>query len=201
MNDLADRIIGLYERHARAWAQARGTGLIEESWLARFGEHLRPGADLLDLGCGPGQPVARYFAEKGFKVTGVDGSPTMIELFRRNLPGHDAVVADMRSLRLERRFAGLLAWDSFFHLSHDDQRAMFRVFESHAAAAAPLLFTSGPAHGESVGELNGEPLYHASLAPEEYIDLLTASGFELIAHVAQDPACGGRTVWLARQPG
>jgi hypothetical protein len=26
-----------------------------------------------------------------------------------------------------RRFGGILAWDSFFHLRHEDQRVMFRI--------------------------------------------------------------------------
>ena len=199
MSDLADRIIGLYERHAIAWSKARGTRLIEEPWLARFCDGLAAGSTLLDLGCGPGRPIASWLSTQGFRVTGVDSSPAMIELFRRNAPGQEALLADMRSLDLGRRFDGLLAWDSFFHLSHDDQRCMFGVFERHAAPGARLLFTSGPAHGEAVGQLEGEALYHASLSPQEYRDLLCAAGFEVLSHVAEDPTCGGRTVWLARQ--
>ena len=43
--------------------------------------------------------------------------------------------ADMRRLALGRRFAGLIAWDSFFHLRPQDQRAMFPIFAAHAAPA------------------------------------------------------------------
>ena len=39
----------------------------------------------------------------------------------------------MRELALGRKFSGILAWDSFFHLRHDDQRRMFPVFRQHAA--------------------------------------------------------------------
>jgi cyclopropane fatty-acyl-phospholipid synthase-like methyltransferase len=199
MSDLPDRIIGLYQRHASAWAKARGTKLIEDSWLDRFSEGLAPGAALLDLGCGPGQTIARYLADHGFRITGVDASRAMIDLFQGNLPGHEAVVADMRSLDLGRRFAGVLAWDSFFHLSHEDQRAMFPVFARHATPGARLIFTSGPSHGDAVGEFRGEPLYHASLAPEEYRELLRANGFEVVSHIPDDPNCGGHTVWLAQR--
>ncbi|MFY9658132.1 MAG: hypothetical protein WAK01_16395 [Methylocystis sp.] len=41
-------------------------------------------------------------------------------------------------------------------------------------AGERMMFTSGPAHGEAVGELYGEPLYHASLNPTEYRALLAA---------------------------
>jgi hypothetical protein len=123
----------------------------------------------------------------------------MIELARGNFPGGRWQIADMRTLSLGQRFQGVIAWDSFFHLTFDDQRRMFPVFAAHAAPGAPLWFSSGPRHGEAIGNLHGEPLYHASLDPEEYRTLLAANGFSVVAHVAEDPACGGHTVWLARR--
>jgi len=60
------------------------------------------------------------------------------------------------------------------------------------------MFTSGTSHGTAMGLLHGDPLYHASLDPEEYRALLAANGFELIAHLAEDPECGHRTIWLAQ---
>jgi hypothetical protein len=105
----------------------------------------------------------------------------------------------MRRLALGRRFDGLLAWNSFFHLTREDQRAMFPVFAAHASPGAALMFTSGPSDGEAIGSFEGEPLYHASLAPEEYRALLAGHGFAVVAHVAEDAGCGGLTIWLARK--
>ncbi|WP_407146461.1 class I SAM-dependent methyltransferase [Bradyrhizobium sp. ORS 86] len=138
-------------------------------------------------------------AERGLHVTGVDSSPTFVSLCRQRLPGHEFLVADMRSLALARRFDGLLAWDSFFHLAPDDQRRMFDVFARHAAPSAVLMFNSGPSHGESIGAYRGDPLYHARLSADEYTALLDGFAFEVIAHAVEDWASGGgRTVWLAR---
>jgi hypothetical protein len=123
----------------------------------------------------------------------------MISLCRARLPEHAWVVADMRSLSLRRAFDGILAWDSFFHLKPDDQRQMFAVFATHAADTALLMFNSGPAHGEGIGAYRGDPLYHASLDPDEYRRLLAANDFEVVDHVVEDPQAGGRTVWLARR--
>ena len=72
---------------------------------------------------------------------------------------------------------------------------MFAVFERHAAPGALLMFNTGPDHGEAIGEFEGDPLYHASLARADYESLLAQSGFRVIARVASDPAAGGRTVW------
>ena len=74
----------------------------------------------------------------------------------------------------------------------------FAIFRGHAAPNAALMFTSGPAHGEAVGTFEGEPLYHASLAADEYRCLLGRNGFDVVQHVVEDPACGGHTVWLAQ---
>jgi cyclopropane fatty-acyl-phospholipid synthase-like methyltransferase len=137
-------------------------------------------------------------AQRGLRVTGVDSSPTMISLCRSRLPDCEWIVADMRTLSLGRRFDGIVAWDSFFHLDHDDQRRMFDVFAKHAAAGASLMFNAGPHHGEAIGEYRGDPLYHASLAPDEYAALIDRFGFELIEHAANDTRAGGRTAWLCR---
>lgn len=197
----SDDIVGIYERHAREWVEDRNRQpkFIEKSWLDRFAVLVRPGGTILDVGCGPGKPMAAYLLALGFDVCGVDSSPTMISLARANFPNRDWVVADMRGLTLGKPFAGVMAWDSFFHLSYDDQRRMFPIFRNHAAPGAPLLFTSGPQHGEAIGSFRGEPLYHASLAPDEYRSLLAANDFSLIAEKMEDPECGGHSVWLARR--
>jgi SAM-dependent methyltransferase len=201
MQELADRIIEHYERHARAWdADRRMAEWNDKPWHERFVAALPSAASILDLGCGSGVPIAQYMAECGFHITGIDSSPTLISLCRERLCDQEWIVEDMRSLQLPRRFDGILAWDSFFHLRPGDQRRMFNVFARHAAPSAVLMFNSGPAHGEAAGEYRGDPLYHASLCADEYRDLLGRIGFEVIAHAVEDwQAGGGRTVWLTRR--
>jgi SAM-dependent methyltransferase len=194
-----DAIIGLYERNARNYiADRRSVGWDESAWLDRFMALLPQEATILDIGCGSGEPIARYFIDRNFAVEGVDTSPTLISVCRQRFPNQRWHVADMRNLELGRTFQGLLAWDSFFHLSHESQRRMFPIFKRHAAGGAPLMFTSGTSHGEAIGSYRGEPLYHASLAAKEYRTLLEAHGFRVQAHVAEDPDCGRHTVWLAQ---
>ncbi len=195
---LENSVINLYRRHGAAWARLRGDALAEGAWLDRFCALLPTRAAVLDIGCGSGLPIAAELVRRSFDVTGVDGAPEMLALFRRNLVDVPAILADMRLLSLGSRFDGLLAWDSFFHLSPGDQRAMFVRFGAHAAPDAALMFTSGPAAGSAMGELEGEPLYHGSLDPDEYRTLLDTAGFDVVDHVVEDPVCGRRTVWLAQ---
>jgi SAM-dependent methyltransferase len=190
-------IISLYERHAREYDRARGRSLQEKAWLDRFLGSVAPSGTVLDLGCGMAEPLAKYLLEAGRHVVGVDSSPTLIGMCRGRFPHAEWIVGDMRELLLGRCFDGILAWDSFFHLDRSDQRAMIARFAAHARPGAPLLFTSGPSEGEAIGTFCGEPLFHASLSPEEYRRLLDAHGFTVRDHRADDPACGGHTVWLA----
>jgi len=191
------KVIDLYERHARAYDADRSRLLQERAWLDRFLAHVPPGGTVLDVGCGSGEPIARYLIDRGVGVVGVDASPSMIGLCQARFPDSEWLVIDMRELELERRFEGILAWDSFFHLGIDDQREMFSRFARHARCGAPLMFTSGPAEGEAIGSCFGEALYHASLGIEEYQRLLSANGFVLKEQVTQDAQCDDHTVWLA----
>ncbi|MCX4747003.1 methyltransferase domain-containing protein [Kitasatospora sp. NBC_01287] len=47
---------------------------------------LEPGAPVLDIGCGTGDPTVRQLAEAGLRVTAVDLSDGMLALARRALP-------------------------------------------------------------------------------------------------------------------
>ena len=199
MANLADQIIGHYERHAHAWETDRRHGAWNDKpWHDRFISALPSGAWVLDLGCGGGAPVAVNMVNLGLRITGIDASPTLISLCRARMPDEEWIVADMRSVSLGATFDGILAWDSFFHLKPDDQRLMFDIFAEHSGDRTILMFNGGPSHGEVVGNYRGEPLYHASLGPLEYEACLARIGFEVIAHAVEDPSAGGRTAWLAR---
>ncbi len=190
----------LYQRFAAAFDADRSRGTMEQAWLDRTLDLCQSDAPaVLDLGCGMGEPIAAYLISRGAIVTGVDAADSMLAPAKVRYPGAEWLQADMRCLQLGRRFNAIIAWDSFFHLPHDDQRNMFQVFADHAAPGAPLLFTSGPGYGEAIGELYGEPLYHASLDPDEYRSLLAENGFAEIDFVPNDRTCGGHSVWLARQ--
>lgn len=199
MSQDADRVTDLYKRHAARWAARRSTVLIERRWLDQFLDLLGPAPSVLDLGCGTGDPIARYLFERGAQVTGIDAAPDLLQRAQRQFPQGTWRQVDMRGLDLKIRFDGLLAWHSLFHLTPDAQRSMFAIFADHAAPGAALMFTTGPRAGEAMGDLEGDALYHASLDPDEYRAVLAAHGFELVAQKTEDPDCGLATIWLAQR--
>lgn len=186
----------VYEAGAAAWDRERGRGLSERVWLERL-LAVAPAGPVLDLGCGTGEPIAAWLIEQGREVVGVDFAAPMLERARARLPA-EWILGDMRSLDLGRRFAGIVAWDSFCHLTAAEQRAMFPRFADHLLPGGALVLTSGAEEGVAVGAVDGRALHHASLSPAGYAGALEAAGLDVRAFVAEDPACG-RTVWLARR--
>jgi cyclopropane fatty-acyl-phospholipid synthase-like methyltransferase len=166
--------------------------------LDRFLALMPSGSSILDVGCGSADPIGRYFIEQGYDITGVDSSKDLIGLCKSKFPKQKWIIADMRELSLDRRFGGILAWDSFFHLCPEDQRKMFPIFSNHAAPNAVLMFTSGPEYGEAIGTYRGEPLYHGSLDGGEYRSLLAENGFQVVSHFTENLSDGGHMVWLAQ---
>jgi SAM-dependent methyltransferase len=189
----------LYQRFARDYDRDRSRSLMEAAYLDEVLARLDGRARILDLGCGSAEPIARFFIDNGCRFTGVDAAPAMIALCRARFPAATWLVQDMRMLALSQRFDAILAWDSVFHLCAEDQRRMFPIFEQHIAPQGLLLFTSGPGAGVAIGDLFGNALFHASLDAEEYEQLLTRHGFDVLLHRVEDPDCGRHTVWLAEQ--
>ena len=88
---------------------------------------LPTGCAVLDLCCGTGQ-LAAVLSEKGYDVSGVDGSEGMIEIARKNAPDAAFLVQDARELSLDGRFGAVFStFDSLNHvMSLDELERVFR---------------------------------------------------------------------------
>ncbi|AHH97827.1 hypothetical protein GCM10010174_00680 [Kutzneria viridogrisea] len=73
----------------------RSAHYAANAWLA---DRLSPGARVLDVGCGSGEPTARELCERGFEVVGVDESGVMLDLARAGVPGATFLQRDFRDL-------------------------------------------------------------------------------------------------------
>lgn len=105
----------------------------------------------------------------------------------------------MRTLDVPERFDGIIAWNSFFHLTREEQRAVLPLLAAHMAPGAALMLTVGPKDGEVDGHVGGERIYHASLSPDEYRRLLADFSIDVVQFVAEDAECDGQTVLLGRK--
>jgi 2-polyprenyl-3-methyl-5-hydroxy-6-metoxy-1,4-benzoquinol methylase len=188
-----------YEEIVEWYDTNRSKHLMEIEYLNVIIKSIPKMGSILDLGCGTGEPIDKFFHEKGYHITGIDGSKKMIELCKKRFPEQEFFVADMRSIQLNKQFDAIIAWHSFFHLPHEDQRQMFKMFVSHLKPGGVLMFTTGPEYGESWSNNGGQDLYHASFSISEYESLLKQHGFEIILNKVRDPECGYNTTWVAKK--
>lgn len=187
----------VYERHASEWDAGRAGTPVAAAWLKRVTAGCAPGADVLDLGCGGGDPIARWLADAGFAVTGVDQSTPLLALCRERLPAHRWLQADMCAWVPDRAFGAIIGWDSFFHLDPVEQRGLLPRLASALAPRGRLLLTIGEDAGEVLGVVAGQPVYHSSLGANAYEETLRAAGCVRVS-VTVDPRAG-RTLLLAER--
>ena len=200
-NGEKDQVYKSYNKIADWYTQHRSQELFEQPYLDLIINNLNTEAEVLDLGCGTGEPIARYFSGKGFKVTGVDGSQKLIDIARSKLPDIKFLIADMRTINLNLKYDAIIAWNSYFHLPKNDQRRMFDIFENHVKPGGMLIFTSGPDEGEVWSDNGGIDLYHASLSSGEYRRLAKEHSFKVIKHAIEDKECGSATIWIMQYRG
>lgn len=187
----------VYQANARHFDAGRDRSLVERPWLDRLLARVPPGGRVLDLGCGAGEPIAAYLIGRGSALTGVDFAPAMLALAHSRFPDAEWIEADMRALDLPGRFHGIVGWDSFFHLTRDEQRGLIPRLARHLQPGGALLLTVGPDDSEAIGRVGDGPVYHASLSPAEYHASLAEVGLAVEAFIPADPETAGRSVLFA----
>ncbi|MFK7824614.1 MAG: class I SAM-dependent methyltransferase [Oligoflexales bacterium] len=199
MKFIATNTQSVYERNGEQFDSERGKTLIEKGWLSKFDNLSSKPASILDVGCGSGEPIARYLIEKGYELTGVDYAESMLNMAKRRFPNCIWKLQDMRQLDLGKTFDGIIAWHSFFHLDREEQRSVLPLFSKHLNSKGILLVTVGPKDGEVFGHVCGEKVYHSSLDPAEYRRILENHGINIVEFAIEDPSCDFATIILAQK--
>lgn len=187
----------MYDEYAGQWDDQRPRQLYERKWLERFCDGISGVGSVLDLGCGAGEPVQQFLIERGYELTGVDFSRSMIGLAASRFPDHSWLVQDMREIQIERCFDGIVSWDGLFHLSQSEQRQLFNRLPDLLHEKAVLLFTIGTGDGEVTGTVAGQTVYHASLSSDEYRSIIQDMGFTNIDIILEDDDVLGRSILFA----
>jgi SAM-dependent methyltransferase len=108
------------------------------AWLAQ----LPAGGQVLDTGCGHGDPVITKLLERGFHVTGADFSPEMLKKAREQFPQVNLVQQAATQLNFEAAFDGACSFSSLLYLDPIDFfNAVYRL--NHALKPGGLLFLYG----------------------------------------------------------
>ncbi|MGC5305632.1 class I SAM-dependent DNA methyltransferase [Micromonospora zamorensis] len=97
------------------------------------------GGSVADVGCGTGR-ITAHLRTLGVDAFGIDLSPGMIAVARRDHPGLRFEVGSMTDLDLaDGSVAGLIAWYSLIHIPDDQLGAVFAHFRRVVRPGGPLL--------------------------------------------------------------
>ncbi|MER7750747.1 methyltransferase domain-containing protein [Kitasatospora sp. NPDC097643] len=123
-----ERVRGSYDTVAEQYLERIGGELahkpVDRALLAVVLEEAAGGV-VADLGCGPGH-VAGWLAARGAEVVGIDLSPRMVELARREHPGVAFRAGDLLELpAADGEFAAAVALYSVIHLEPDELAPAF----------------------------------------------------------------------------
>jgi ubiquinone/menaquinone biosynthesis C-methylase UbiE len=89
---------------------------LDRALLACLAEQAEHGVPIADLGCGPGH-VAAWLADRGVATVGIDLSPGMIAVGRRQYPQVEFREGDFLQLpAADGEFAAVVAFYSIIHL-------------------------------------------------------------------------------------
>lgn len=126
-----DRFSWFYNRH---WGDEFCAPVLDIFQFILF-PRLERGAHILDLCCGTGQ-LAAALCTRGYRVTGIDGSQSMLDHARQNAPQAELIRADARSFTVETPVAAVVStFDSLNHVL--DLGGMLQVFQCVFNALEP----------------------------------------------------------------
>ncbi len=131
-----------YEEFAAEFIAARNPSIGVDA-VRDWARNLPGGAAILDLGCGTGVPVSEALIEDGFRVYGVDASPTLAAEFGRRFPQMSVICEPVEtSAFFNRSFDGVVAIGLMFLLPADVQRSLIFKVASRLHGGGHFLFTS-----------------------------------------------------------
>jgi SAM-dependent methyltransferase len=165
-------------------------------------EALPPNADVLDIGCGGGRPIAAAFAGRA-SITGVDISPVQIAEARKVLPDARLIAGDIVAQQFDdASFDAIVSFYTLIHLPRDEHEPLLGRIARWLRPAGYLLMTVGrtdtPACTES--DFFGVTMFWSHFETDWYVATLERLGFEILSRGVVGLPLEHHPVLLARAP-
>ncbi|MBW8482590.1 class I SAM-dependent methyltransferase [Actinomadura parmotrematis] len=183
-DDVADLYTSLF-------ARALDDQPLDRAVIGAFAE-LVDGGTVADLGCGPGA-ITAHLAALGLDAFGIDLSPRMIELARRDHPGLRFARGDLTALDLpDGSVDGVLSWYSLIHLPVADVPRALAEFRRVLRPGGHLLAGFFAAGGEEPVDFDHKVATARRWPAERMAGLLADAGFAEVGRMEREPREGER---------
>lgn len=155
-----------YEQNADAFIE--NTVNVDFTYTQdKFIAYLGANAHILDFGCGSGRDT-KYFLEKGFRVTAIDGSEELCK-YATELTGIQVKQMYFQDLTEQESYDAIWACSSILHLPYDELKSVLQKM-ADATKAQGYIYTSFK-YGTFEGERNGR--YFTDMDEEKFGELLS----------------------------
>jgi SAM-dependent methyltransferase len=174
------------------------------AWIAELQRRLPAGAEVLDLGCGCGVPVARALVRAGFAVTGVDLSDVQIDRARGLVPEATFLRADASEVSFRPdSFDAVVSLYMLIHLPLAEQPPLIRRIRQWLRPGGILLATTG--HTAWTGTEpdwlgGGAPMWWSHPDAAAYRGWFEAAGLDVLSQDFVPEGGGGHALFWCRRP-
>ncbi|SEE59457.1 class I SAM-dependent methyltransferase [Jiangella alba] len=174
------------------------------AWAAELVRRLPAGADVLDLGCGNGVPVARDLSAAGFAVTGVDLSEVQVARARALVPGATFRTADATAVEFAAgSFDAVVCLYALIHLPLAEQPPLLERIAGWLRPGGLFVATTG--HDALTGSDDdwlggGTTMWWSQADAATYRDWLTAAGLAVERQEFVPEGDGGHELFWATRP-
>ena len=173
------------EEYAARFSDHLAVRIWDRALLAGFAELVRtaPGP-VVEVGSGSGIATG-YLHGLGLDISGIDLSPEMVAVARRDHPHIRFEVGSMTALdRPDAALAGMVAWYSVVNLPDEALPGALAEFHRVLAPGAPVLLAFQA--GDGIRVIEDITFYRRR--PEHVVALLEQAGFELVLRAVREPA-------------
>lgn len=175
-----------YDSFAETYEANRGLFDMQPVFESFWKTLNKPHGEALDLGCGAGEPFARNFIERGWRVTGVDFSARMLQLAERYVPDMQRIHGDMTQVQFQPgSFDAITAVYSMFHVPRAQHPALFSSIRTWLRPGGKCLFTYATKHYTGAETFDGHiafmgnSLYYSHDTPEKLRETLANAGLQI----------------------
>ena len=193
-----------YNRISRRYKNDQGAGpdaKYHRYWLRQADQRLKKGSRVLELGCGMGVPVGKFFSRR-HAYLGVDISEVQIQRAKKLVPRARFQSADMARLKFPpSSFDAVLAFYSIIHLPLREQKPLFkRIFRWLQPGG---MFLSILGWGRWTGKAKdwfGATMFWSHTDQETYHRWLEETGFRVARKALIREGKGGHYQFLCVKP-
>jgi len=191
-----------YDKVSEAYRSDNDSADKYINWCKRILE-LRPNAKTaLDIGCGCGIPVCKYFSENGLRTVGIDISQRQIERAEKLAPRAIYICDDYLNTN-DNQYDIITAFYSIIHIDRTLHKRVFEKLFNQLSANGIAVVTVGHEEWEGYEDnwlgVDGAKMYWSHYAVDQYHEMLNAMSFNIILdEFIPEDSSGHNNLWIQK---